>query len=360
MSDVEELVSDEDIHFKTSKKKRKKQSSQDREINKKRRYSGESFTSTKGKVPSKNFTLILNCCKQSCGVEVCANDQENLFNSFYSCNKEQQDTMFAGCLTAKSASTHCVNAQKHRDIQWKYAVKCNGTPINVCRQFLLNLYQISEKRLRIIQGKVLSGSTFTEKRGSHTNRPNKIEEEVWVLAREHLALFPSRHSHYAREKTSKEYFENPNLSPKKLYDLFLQYYKNEKGVNLKLSYKTYHRFFLHKTNYAFRLPRTDMCNFCSECQVKLKSNPTDECKVRFEMHQRKYRAFKAIKDELLQHCKNEDSRIIVLEFDYAQNLPLPKTNENSQFYKRLLWTYLFNVHCHNDGSSILYYYLETE
>ena len=35
-------------------------------------------------------------------------------------------------------------------------------------------------------------------------------------------------------------------------------------------------------------------------------------------------------------------------------------NVTAQFYKRLLWVYLFNVHCHNDNSSTLYYFLETE
>lgn len=66
------------------------------------------------------------------------------------------------------------------------------------------------------------------------------------------------------------------------------------------------------------------------------------------------------KEDLIGECKENNSQIFVLEFDCAQKLPLPKTNEMSQFDKRLMWVYLFNLHCHNDDSSNLYYFLETE
>lgn len=50
----------------------------------------------------------------------------------------------------------------------------------------------------------------------------------------------------------------------------------------------------------------------------------------------------------------------MIEFDYSQNLPLPKLNVTSQFYRRLLWIYLFNVHIHNDDSSFMYSFIEGE
>lgn len=56
--------------------------------------------------------------------------------------------------------------------------------------------------------------------------------------------------------------------------------------------------------------------------------------------------------KLLESVQNNpDTETPVLEFDYAQNLPIPKLNITSQFYKRLLWLFNFNIHCHNDGSS---------
>lgn len=55
----------------------------------------------------------------------------------------------------------------------------------------------------------------------------------------------------------------------------------------------------------------------------------------------------------------EQNDIMVCEFDYAQNLPLPKLTVKSKLYKRLLWLYLFNVHIHNDDASFMYSFIES-
>lgn len=56
----------------------------------------------------------------------------------------------------------------------------------------------------------------------------------------------------------------------------------------------------------------------------------------------------------------EQNDIMVCEFDYAQNLPLPKLTVTSQFYERLLWLYLFNVHIHTDDASFMYTFIESQ
>ena len=50
--------------------------------------------------------------------------------------------------------------------------------------------------------------------------------------------------------------------------------------------------------------------------------------------------------------------VLCCEFDYAQNLALPKIPVNEQFYKRLLWLYLFNVHVYGSEQSYMYSILE--
>lgn len=360
MSDLD-VSSDEDRQCNKSKK----QSNKDRTYNKRLKYSGESFTSVSGKkITGKPFVLVLNCCKGECYKQLCCNDQEALYNQFF-CDgsKEQQDVLLSGLMSHRRASTHHVNLKRSKNNIWSYKLKLNALETVVCQKFLRSLYQISEKRLRIIQQKVLSGQSFGEKRGTHNNRPRTIDSSIWDLAKEHLATIPSRESHYSREKSSKRYFENPNLYPKKLYEMFKEFCKerhiDETGLKIP-AYKTYHKFFHNETNYGFSIPKTDLCDFCSESKVKLKSNPNDPCQVPYQLHLRKYYAYKKIKDSLVTKSKEINSEILVLEFDYAQNLPLPKTNETAQFYKRLMWVYLFNVHCHNNDNSYLYYFLETE
>lgn len=55
-----------------------------------------------------------------------------------------------------------------------------------------------------------------------------------------------------------------------------------------------------------------------------------------------------------------DPSYLVLEFDYGQNYPLPMLNVSAQFYCRLLWLYVFNVHILNQGKSYMYCFLENQ
>lgn len=77
------------------------------------------------------------------------------------------------------------------------------------------------------------------------------------------------------------------------------------------------------------------------------------------MHKRKAAANLQCKKDIVSEAKSDDS-ILVIEFDYGQNLPLPKLNVTSQFYKRLMWLYLFNVHVHNDDTSHFYCFLKSD
>jgi len=51
---------------------------------------------------------------------------------------------------------------------------------------------------------------------------------------------------------------------------------------------------------------------------------------------------------------------MALEFDYGQNLPLPKLAVTRQFYERLLWMNVFNIHCHVTNVSALYWFTENQ
>jgi hypothetical protein len=110
---------------------------------------------------------------------------------------------------------------------------------------------------------------------------------MWELAAEHVKQIPHQESHYANKKSQKKYFENPALTVRTLFDLFKDYYKQKTNEDLKMNHKTYHMFFKHRMNYGFKLSRSDICDYCSECIVKLKSNPNDPCKISFCVHERK-------------------------------------------------------------------------
>ncbi|KYM94002.1 hypothetical protein ALC62_15384 [Cyphomyrmex costatus] len=221
------------------------------------------------------------------------------------------------------------------------------------------MYQISHKRVRVLQKKIRSGSLITDLRGKHENRPKKIKSDIFDLAAEHLKTFPSRKSHYAREKSDRRFFENPCLNVTMLFTYFKEYYKKQTSKTLNISYTSYYHFF-KSYKYSFSLPKTDVCDYCTECKIKLKQYSDDQCKAMYELHVKDFHDYQKLKQKYISFCNQENKRKLIVEFDYAQNLPLPKLNVISQFYKRVLWQYIFNVHYHNDNTSTFYYFLENE
>lgn len=193
---------------------------------------------------------------------------------------------------------------------------------------------------------------------------------MWKIVKEHWDTIPSKKSHYCYNKTERKYFDHPDLNVKILHIMFKQYYKEKTGKDSLLKYNTYHKFFRKCSNYSFRSPKTDVCDFCTQCEVKLKANPNDLCKVPYENHLKKVEEYKNFKRKYVPESKKGgntstfDRQIyndtLVLEFDYAQNLPLPKLNINSHYYKRILNLYVFNIHCFNDSESKMCSFLECD
>lgn len=84
-----------------------------------------------------------------------------------------------------------------------------------------------------------------------------------------------------------------------LYELFKEYYKKDTGDKTEISYSTYHKYFRNHSEYFFRSPRTDVCDFCQKCEVKLKVNPNDDCKNAYKEHLHKVSEYKAIRQSYL-------------------------------------------------------------
>ena len=104
----------------------------------------------------------------------------------------------------------------------------------------------------------------------------------------------------------------------------------------------------------------DTCDMCEKLKMKTQINENDNTsKNTLMLHEKKVSAHKALKKEIINKAKSQNETL-VLEFDYGQNLPLPKLTVTSIFYKRQMWYYVFNIHCHNDDTSKMYTFLETE
>lgn len=223
MSDSENSSVENGVPQKRCRKIIQKQKNRKREDIKTKRECGEGYVSSAGKqVSSKEHGLITDCCKIKCFENVSVDSQFELFNLFYNGqSKCLQDSMLSNCMeSAGEPKTKTVNPKKSREHIWLYHISIGGTKTKVCRNFILKLFQVSLKRLRIVQKKILLNDSFEEKRGSHANRPKKITDDVVTHMREHLFSIPHDESHYCSSKSNLLYFDNTLLNVK---DWFLLY-----------------------------------------------------------------------------------------------------------------------------------------
>lgn len=97
----------------------------------------------------------------------------------------------------------------------------------------------------------------------------------------------------------------------------------------------------------------------SYCLIPCKHDPDDPCRDELDLHLQRVEERKKLRYECINKAK-KDKSFLVLEFDNAQNYPLPLLNVSKQFYKRLLWLYGFNVHVFNNDDSYFYCFLKSQ
>ncbi|CAH0777080.1 unnamed protein product [Bemisia tabaci] len=197
------------------------------------------------------FVPVTQCCYLLCHDKVPKDDQRKLWDLWENTmDKAAQDEYLSSLIEFRPPATVKVEPKRNRNFLWRYTINPNGTEIQCCQKFLLKLYQISEKRLRVIQEKTRNGDSFVERRGKHSrSRPKLKAQNLWDLAEAHLATLPSTQG---LDGTDKRYLKDSSLTIKKVWAMFEEWYEATTGQELVgLSYKTYHKKFSASKKYAF-------------------------------------------------------------------------------------------------------------
>lgn len=311
---------------------------------------GDSYTSSSKKIVSaKQFNAVQCCCPKNCFEKVNVPAQESFFNSFWKSagNYKSQNIMLAGLIKRKIHNSH-ESAQNNITL-WEYSFHSVTHHIVVCQKFLLTLLSVGKGRFTGIQKKLLNNESLQDNRGLHSKRTVRLTEELKQLIQEHCLQIPHSPSHYNSKNTQLFYFDHSDLTLTKLYQLFIEYYTLKTGNSESpLSESTYSKYFNHNLNFTFSKPRTDVCNFCFEHKDNVENN------IELENHLRNVKEYKLLKQAMLS-----EKEVLCLEFDFGQNLPMPKIPVSEQFYRRLIWLHIFNVHVFGNHKRS-YMYLFTE
>lgn len=256
--------------------------------------------------------------------------------------------MLSGLIILKNPSTDGDTHEKKR-IYWNDFFHCIYNRVEVCQLFLCQLLQISKDRFLTVQKKLISNESPEDKRGTHLHHEVKSTDKIQTSIRHHCLSLSHSEFQYSSEKCKLLTFDNPELPLTTLYKLFIEYYadKNENKTPPLLKSADY-EFFNYNSNFTFNKPRTDVCNFCYENE--------DNVEIADELKQHKIDV--KLHNDLRQKMIN-DEKALCMEFDFGQNLALPKISVNEQFYKRLLWLNISNINVFRESKNS-YMYLFTE
>lgn len=292
---------------------------------------------------------IDSCCLKECFSGISKNLQKGACDKFWELADYHKQNMFLqGVMKHFSPKGPLENRTKKNFENWQYFFPLAAENRLVCKQFFLKVFNISKNRISSIQKKIINGLSVSDGRGKHGKQIIKLTDDIKALIHQHCELIPHSQSHYSAEKSKLHYFDDPELNLNILYELFLDYYTSVTGdYSSPISISSYSKYFNHNVNFSFRMPRTDVCNFCFEEETKTEKSSE------FIQHKANVTAYHQLKKEILLL-----ENVSVFEFDFGQNLPLPKIPVSDQFYRRLLWIHIFNVHVYNSKRSYMFTFTE--
>ena len=261
----------------------------------------------------KNAPLIeissdMSCCKKKCLQRFSTSHLQNVRSSFQDLFYEQQNIYLNGllhCKATKKSSGHSRKANpsvsstgkrlgrppaEESTFRFQYTLRNeSGVNIPVCQKSFCTVLGFGPKRLQVLRRKLGSGSLEPDKRGKHGNH-SKVGEEIKALIREHIASYPTRHSHYSRKDNSGRVYLPAELSVARLYRNFLEKYDpeyiklekdnhqhkmcHEPTQNIRkplVSEHLYRDLFTSEFNIHFGYPRTDSCSTCDSLAVQIQA-----------------------------------------------------------------------------------------
>lgn len=229
----------------------------------------------------------------------------------------------------------------------EYFVPRESGNLRVCQKTLCNVYQITPRRLQILQEKIKFNKPLDDNRGLHDNRPNKVPNETKELVKNHISMFPKQENHYSRSDSQKMCL-NPDLTVRKMWELF-----RAEHADTSCTLSFYRDIFNSDFNLRFGVPRSDSCAQCDRLYVQMCSardeNELRKIQIESDIHHiRADLAYKTLAADTSE-CKAINANNVVLCIDLQQVLFSPKLSHNNVFYQRQLSCY--NLAIHNQSNN---------
>lgn len=253
-------------------RKRKKHLSK-KEERKRKRNTGESYKTAKGRqIPAKSFQNKDCNCNKKCLEKVPVECRQNAFENFWKIGSfSAQNAFLCGLIQQKEPERHRPRGNGIRPP--KTSINCfnriltNGTNIQVCKKYFLEMYQVSDRRVTRALKVVKTGqSPSTDKRGKRIPT-NKTAPDDLDLVRQHITSFPAYESHYTRAHNPNRKYLDKNLNIRLMYNLYTDFCADLGKIPVKKN--IYRKTFNSEFNLHFKAPHKDTCVKCDMYKMEM-------------------------------------------------------------------------------------------
>ncbi|KAJ8875963.1 hypothetical protein PR048_023871 [Dryococelus australis] len=224
---------------------------------------------------------------------------------------------------------------------FKYHLPVNDKSYNVCKKTVLDVFQISSRRVQTLQTKMKFNLDISDKRGIHHNRSCDVSFDVKELVRDRISSMPAQESHYSKSTSCKLYLSS-ELCVERMYDNF-----KESHPNIVFSCSLYREIFRSEFKLRFGPPPSDSCSYCDELYIHLVAAETEDVQKRISaqntLHHRKTETvYKVLHEDVVM--SKSYPKYVVFCTDLQQVLFYPTLHHSSMFYQRQFSTYSQCVH----------------
>lgn len=310
-------------------------------IRKRLRQSGQEYKNCKGgTVPEKRPKRNCVNCRFKCLDQFSEDDVALIHMEFWNNSDSEKgffyDKSTERCLVERKRNRN-EERKKTKTYSFKYYFLKHDKKIRVCKAFYLGVLSISQIRISYFYTHKRAGITTTPRRdlrGSTTSL--RIKDKKRQEIRDHIDMFPRVPAHYCRSSSSKEYLER-SLSLSKMYDLYIEYCRENKLTPEKKW--LYCHVFNEEYNIGFHKPKKDLCEICSEYDLKRQENALNgdlEEKYRTHIEAKLSAREEKLKD--VSTCKEDESTALMC-FDMQSVLTCPQTQISKAYYKKKFAVY---------------------
>lgn len=345
-------------------RKRKRKADPDsweRNIRKRQRMSGKTYTSRTGKViEEKVFQPVDNCsCRFQCTKQIPPERQKALFDEYWGLGDSGRQKCFISSLVSEE------NVKRHRKrkidsgrVKNKsrfYSLPCvSGEKSRVCLKFFCSVFQISFQIIDLALKHCSSSGIYVGTDGRIGRpAPNATSEDRVRHVKKHIDSFPRMESHYCR-KYSKKLYLSPELNVAELYRLYCNEYCQRETI-IPVSESVYRAIFRsYEPPLSTYVPKKDRC---TKCKRYYEATDKTELEEEFQNHFRRKSEAMKMKEEDMKKGVLETSQITIT-FDLQAVLSIPFAGDSQIYYRRKLNVYNFTIY-DSDKNGYCYLWDET-